>query len=141
MADALARVGGVPRRVTATDLRGKTPGRRLHAALALYLVAVLLPIVVLFGLILDAESSDWWLTPVVAAHVALGYAVGRWWATWLPLVVFAFAAIVELARLGDRDPPPFAMAVLFCIFFCPAVALGVLIRRAGTRLRHLSREH
>jgi hypothetical protein len=75
----------------------------------------------------EAGRGGWVLAVLVAAHVGAGVLIGRFWAVALPL---AWAAIA-LPATGDGETPP-SLVLLFQapFFWCPAILLGVLVRKA-----------
>jgi hypothetical protein len=106
-------------------------------ALAFY-VALL---VVLVYWILDRQllyGSDFrqWvaLVSLAAAHLALGYAIGRAWALPLPLLAVLFALPLGYPAANKGEPLPIWLGLLF--FVPPAIALvaiGIGARRRYER--------
>ena len=65
------------------------------------------------------------ITVLVAAQLALGAAVGRWWALVLPVVVLL--VLVPAAARDSEIPVEFVM-MIGAVFTVPLVALGVIVR-------------
>ncbi len=81
----------------------------------------------------DAGRDDVWLWPlVILAQVALGFAVGRWWALFLPLALVPIAVPAGLPDSVGGEPFPLWFALTFAqIYTVPLVSIGVLARRLG----------
>jgi hypothetical protein len=76
--------------------------------------------------------SIWWFAlPLVA-----GFAIDRWWALWLPLVLLTACLVVAIARL---DGHAFADAIfgfsVIAVIQLPLVAGGIALRRIVRRRR------
>jgi hypothetical protein len=81
----------------------------------------------------DTGRDDVWLAPlVILAQVALGFAVGRWRALFLPLALIAIAVPAGVPDSDGGEPLPLWFGLIFAqIGAVPLVSIGVIVRRGG----------
>ena len=75
---------------------------------------------------LFAGDDEWWslLALLVFAHLALGAAVGRWWAMWFPL-----ALSVTFFLLGGAEELAWLWLMLGAPLLVGLTAIGLALRR------------
>jgi hypothetical protein len=70
----------------------------------------------------DPRPFSWWVMSLVLTfHVAVGAAVGRWWALGLPLAW----AVISIPADGYDTPVATQIAFQALFLWAPALALGV----------------
>jgi hypothetical protein len=84
------------------------------------------------------DVADWiTITFFAGLHVALGFAIGRWWA----LLVYALPIAVSIPAgrppwLYHDQPAPIWQVWLYgAVLALPLIALGVALRRLGPRVQ------
>jgi hypothetical protein len=82
------------------------------------------------------EPSDvppWLVLPlVVAIQVGLGFALGRWWVSLVPLALFMIAIPAGYGN-GEGDIPVWVGVIVMSTVAVPLVAAGVAMRQAFSR--------
>lgn len=80
-----------------------------------------------------SESWDQWLFPlIVLLQPALGFAVGRWWAVGLPVLVVPISIPAGTPEITDTlsEPLPMWFGLMYgAVVAVPLVAVGVLGRK------------
>jgi hypothetical protein len=80
----------------------------------------------------DPRPFSWWVISLVFAfHVAVGAAIGRWWAVILPLVW----ALLSIPADGYDTPVWVQIAFQTFFLWAPALALGVASAQILRRMR------
>jgi hypothetical protein len=81
----------------------------------------------------DTGTDDTWLAPlVILAQVALGFAVGRWWALFLPLALVAIAVPAGVPDSTGEEQFPLWFGLMFAqLGAVPLALIGVFARRLG----------
>ena len=77
------------------------------------------------------ESNSWLLPVLAAVQVAAGFAVGRWWAGLLPLLLVAISVPAGFPAItpDNAEPFPIFFSVAFgALFTVPLVAVGLAAR-------------
>jgi hypothetical protein len=86
----------------------------------------------IYGVFATSIYHDaWWIFPLAAIQIGIGYLIGRWWALLLPLSVPLLGIPAGTAEQRET-PAPFIL-----LFFVPLlqllVAVGTLFRKARER--------
>lgn len=77
------------------------------------------------------ESSSWLLPVLALVQVAAGFAVGRWWAVALPLLLVAISVPAGFPPItpDNAEPFPIFFSVAFgTLFAIPLIAAGLTSR-------------
>lgn len=74
------------------------------------------------------QPFSWWVVSAfLLLHLATGFVIGRWWAVLLPLAW----ALVSIGAHGYDTPLRIIILFQTPLFWAPAIALGVALRRLG----------
>jgi hypothetical protein len=71
------------------------------------------------------ESSSWLLPVLAIVQVAAGFAVGRWWAVALPLVLVAISVPAGFPPITPDNAEPFP--IFFSVAFGALVAVPLIV--------------
>jgi hypothetical protein len=77
-----------------------------------------------------AYYDVWWIPLVLALHLVVGYAIGRWWAIALAAMVPILAVPAGDAEHGDT--PAFVPMLWYAGAYGALLAVGVLLARRRT---------
>jgi hypothetical protein len=103
----------------------------MHARL-LAVVGYLMVMALLVYAVFDRGDAEIWLLPVlVTLQVAVGFAIGRWWALVLPVLVVLIAVPAKNPPITPDSAEPFPLFVTFAamaIVAVPLVAVGLTLR-------------
>jgi hypothetical protein len=75
----------------------------------------------------DTYYDAWWIPLLLALHLVIGYAIGRWWAIALAAAVPVLAVPAGDAENGDT--PAFVLMLWYAVAFAALLAVGIVIAR------------
>ena len=100
---------------------------RLVAAV-MYLAAMTLLVYAVYN---RGDAGVWVLPVLMALQVAVGFAVGRWWALALPILVVLISVPAKGPPITPDNSEPFPLFVTFgviAVVAVPLIAVGLMLR-------------
>jgi hypothetical protein len=104
----------------------------MHGRVTAVVVYLAVMTIIVYPVFDRGDAGIWVLPILVALHVAIGFAVGRWWAVVVPMLVVVISIPAGNPPLTHDNAEPFPLFVTFAlmaVLAVPLVACGVMLRR------------